>query len=314
MDKERAYDRDLEKYRDRVIAQAKLALDEDIGDGDITTKAVVKNQVEDAIIITKANGVLCGLLEAKSIFEEGGLEFNSEKMEGDILKKGDTVAKVRGNVQELLKRERIALNYLQILSGIATATNRIVRKYPGKVAGLRKTHPGLGYSEKRAIKVGGGFTHRLGLYDGMLIKDNHLAAITKEIFKNGPINEDKKVEAIREALQRAKKYKVDKQLTACFIEIEVESLKQAIAAAKFYREEGMLDIILLDNMSAKIAAECVKGIRREAGQKVLIESSGGITLKNIGSYCEAGVDIISTSKITLSAEPLDMSMKIVGYK
>lgn len=316
MEKTQAYGRSLEEYGERTLAQAKLALEDDVGAGDITTQAVVmiELRVEDAVIVAKAKGVLCGLLEAKEILEEGGLEFRSEKVEGDIIRRGDIIARVRGDVREILKRERTALDYLQVLSGIATDTYGLARRYPGKVASLRKTHPGLCYSEKRAVKVGGGFTHRLGLYDGFLIKDNHLAAIVREIFGEAPITEEKKIKAIREALKRAKRYRTEKRLENCFIEVEVESLEQAVAAAKFHREGGALDMILLDNMKPLEVAKCVKAIRRETSREVLIEASGGITAKNISAYIEAGVDMVSTSRITLSAKPLDISMKIVGYK
>lgn len=316
MEKDQAYSRSLERYSNRIVAQARLALDDDVGVGDITTQAVVKDRsrVEDAIIIAKANGILCGLQEANAILEDGGLKFESEKKEGDAIRKGEIIAKVRGNVGEILKRERTALNYLQVLSGIATATHKLASQHPGKVASLRKTHPGLCYSEKRAVKAGGGFTHRLGLYDGFLIKDNHLATVAREIFGDGQITEEKKVEAIREALKRAKQYRIDNRLENYFIEVEVESLKQAVAAAKFHRKEGVPDMILLDNVEPEDVARCVEAIRREAGRETLIEASGGITAKNIGAYIEAGVDVVSTSKITLSAKPLDMSMKIVGYK
>ncbi len=316
MEKEKAYNRSLERYSDRMIEQAMLALHDDVEKGDITTQAVVqdRSRIEEAMIISKDGGILSGLREAEVVIEEGGLEFRSEKAEGDVIRRGDIIARVRGEVVEILKRERIALNYLQVLSGIATATHRLASRYPGRVASLRKTHPGLCYSEKQAVKVGGGFTHRLGLHDGFLIKDNHLAAIVKELFGEEPITEEKKVEAVRQALKRAKQYRVDRKLENYFIEVEVESLEQAVAAARFRREEGVPDMILLDNMSPQDVAGCVRMIRREAGEEVLIEASGGITTRNIGAYIEAGVDVVSTSRITFSAKPLDISMKILGYK
>ena len=122
------------------------------------------------------------------------------------------------------------------------------------------------------------------------------------------------IEAIREALKRVKYYRDTKGLDDCFIEIEVESLTQVVAVANFYKSEGVPDMILLDNMTPEAVAECVKTIRHEAGTKILIESSGGINSKNISAYIEAGSDVISTSRITLFATPLDISMKIVGYK
>ncbi len=316
MNKERAYDRDLDEYNDRIVAQTLLALNDDVGTGDITTQALVhiKSRVEDAIIIAKEKGVLCGLQEARAILKDGGLEFLSEKKEGDILSKGDIIARVRGSIEEILKRERTALDYLQVLSGIATATYRLASQYPGKVASLRKTHPGLCYNEKRAVKVGGGFTHRLGLYDGFLIKDNHLAAVTRELFGNVPITEEKKIEAIKESLKRVKQHRTANPLKNFFIEVEVESLGQAIATAKFHKEENVPDMILLDNMKPRDVARCVKAIRKEAGRGLLIESSGGVTAEKIEAYINAGVDIVSTSRLTLHAQPLDISMKIVGYK
>jgi len=316
MEKSLAYNRKPEAYFNRVLEQVRLSLLDDIGTGDITTKAVVRNQlrVESAIIVAKENGVLCGLHEAKAILEAGGLDFKSEKTEGENINKGEVFAKVTGSIQEILKRERTVLNYLQVLSGIATATNRLTKLYPKQVASLRKIHPGLLYSEKRAVKVGGGFTHRLGLYDGFLIKDNHLATVVKELFGEVPVTEEKKIEAIKEALRRVKQYRRDNKLDEYFIEIEVESLQQAIAAAQYYKKHKVPDIILLDNMKPKKIVVCIDAIRREVGNKILIESSGGITEKNIERYIDTRVDIVSTSKLTFSAKPLDMSMKIVGYK
>lgn len=316
MEKDRAYNRNFDAHRDRIRYQAKLALYDDITTGDITTQAIVKNnkKIENAIIIAKDAGVLCGLQEAKAILEEGGLQFVAKKMEGDILKKKDIIATVKGNVGEILKRERTALNYMQILSGIATATYKLASKHPKKVASLRKTHPGLCFSEKRAVKVGGGFTHRLGLYDGFLIKDNHLATISKELFGEDPITEEKKVITIIEALRRAKQYRINNRMKDFFIEVEIESMKQAIAAAKFHKKERVPDMILLDNMKTQEVARCVKAIKKEVGEGILIEASGGITAKNINAYVKSGVDIVSTSEITLSAKPLDISMKIIGYK
>lgn len=263
MNKEQAYNRNFDEHVERTVTQAFLALNDDVGFGDITTKALVKEEnVDEAVIIAKASGILCGLQEAKAILEDGGLDFKSEKREGDALKKGDIIATIRGNIHEILKRERTALDYLQVMSGIATATHKLVKQYPGKVASLRKTHPGLVYSEKRAVKVGGGFSHRLGLYDGFLIKDNHLASIVREVFGEGKVTEDMKVESVKLALQRAKEYRSINRMDKCFIEIEVESLPQALAAAKFHKQVGVPDMILLDNMTQQDVAKCVKAIKK----------------------------------------------------
>jgi nicotinate-nucleotide pyrophosphorylase (carboxylating) len=293
-----------------------LALKDDVGTGDITTRAVIHDAtgVEDAIILSKDEGIVCGLLEAKAILEEGGLTFESEKNEGDTISNGEIIARVHGDICELLKRERTVINYLQILSGIATASHELARRYPGQVASLRKYHPGLCFSEKRAVKVGGGLTHRLALYDGFLIKNNHLARIVRELFGRAPRTEEEKVTAINEALRRAKHYRLENQLEGCFIEIEVESLAQAVAAARFYENQGVPDMILLDNMQPESVSECVEAIRTEAGRDVLIEASGGVTAENIDAYIQAGVDVVSMSQLTLAAKPLDISMAIVGYK
>lgn len=316
MKKDQAYNRALEKYQERVLAQTQLALNDDIGTGDITTLAVIHDAtgVEDAIILSKDNGIVCGLLEAKAILEEGGLTFESKKNEGDTISNGEVIAKVGGDIREILKRERTAINYLQILSGIATASHELARLYPGQVASLRKYHPGLCFSEKRAVKVGGVLTHRLALYDGFLIKNNHLARLVRELFGRAPLTEEEKIAAINEALRRAKHYRLENRLEGCFIEIEVESFRQAVAAARFHEKEGVPDMILLDNMRPHDVTQCVEAIRREAGSDVLIEASGGITTENIDAYIRAGVDVVSTSQITLAAKPLDISMAIVGYK
>jgi nicotinate-nucleotide pyrophosphorylase (carboxylating) len=316
VDKHRAYNRDTERFFDRIVTQTKLALEDDVGTGDVTTHAVVRDafRSEEAVIVTKSDGVLCGLQEAQAIFESGGLHFHCCKVEGASIRAGDIVAKVFGPIGELLKRERTAINYLQTLSGIATATSRLVGDHPEKVASLRKTHPGLCFSEKRAVKAGGGFTHRLGLYDGLLIKDNHLACIVRELFGAVPITEKMKIDAIKIALKRAKQFREDHQLNELFIEVEVESIEQMFAAMEFFKAEDVPDMILLDNMQPHTVAKCVAALRAEVKNDILLEASGGITPENIHAYIEAGVDIVSTSKITFAAKPLDIAMKIIGYK
>jgi nicotinate-nucleotide pyrophosphorylase (carboxylating) len=316
MDKKKAYLRELTPYRRRMLEQAFLAFDDDIGDGDITTAAVSppESRLEEAVIVSREDGILCGILEAQELFEAGNLAVNWEKKEGDSLKAGSVIARVKGDVREILSRERTALNYLQILSGIATLCSIFSRRFPGKVASLRKTHPGIAYSEKRAVLVGGALTHRLGLYDGFLIKDNHLALVARELFGEAKIGEDQKVRAIEECLRRAKKYRLEHQLENLFIEVEVESEEQGVAAAKMHQKEGVPDMILLDNMVAEKARECVKAIRQVAGFSIIIEASGNLTPQNLEQYLDTGVDVSSMSFLTLSAHPLDIGMKIMGYK
>jgi nicotinate-nucleotide pyrophosphorylase (carboxylating) len=174
----------------------------------------------------------------------------------------------------------------------------------------------LAFSEKRAVVVGGVLTHRLGLFDGFLIKDNHLALIAREFFGDRvDINEDLKVKAVEEALRMVKKYRDEHEvLASLFVEVEVESLAQAVAAAEMYRSERVPDMVLLDNMSPAMVAKCVEAIRCVAGPGVLVEASGGVTPENLASYLGSGVDVASMSFLTLDARPLDIAMKIVGYK
>ena len=157
-------------------------------------------------------------------------------------------------------------------------------------------------------------THRLGLFDGFLIKDNHLAMVARELFGEATIGEEQKIGAIEESLLRVKRYRTEHGLEHLFIEVEVESEGQGVAAAKIYREEGVPDMILLDNMSTEKVKRCVEAIREVAGSGVLIEASGGIRPENLDLYLDAGVDVASMSFLTLNARPLDIALKIVGYK
>jgi nicotinate-nucleotide pyrophosphorylase (carboxylating) len=316
LDKKDAYVRDLSPYKEEMTKRALLALRDDIGEGDITTLAIFSesSRVEEAVIIAKSDGVLSGVFEAKEVLAAGGLKVEFTKEEGEFIEKGSVVARIVGDVREILARERTALNYLQVLSGIATVCHKLNSRFPGKVASLRKTHPGLSFSEKRSVLVGGALTHRLGLFDGFLIKDNHLAAVARELFGSTQISEEQKIKAIEESLRRAKAYRDRCRLFKCFIEVEVESLAQAKAAAVFHMADGVPDIILLDNMSPTDVSICVKAIREIAGFSILIEASGGITPNNLEQYIKAGVDVASMSFLTFNAPPLDFSLKIVGYK
>jgi len=316
MDKTSAYLRDLFPFSERVIEQAFLALSDDIGKGDITTLALSLDgeRVEEATIVAREQGILCGTFEAKTILEAGGLETQWHKDEGDAFEAGETLATVRGKIADLLGRERTVLNYLQILSGIATLCGFFSKRFPGKVASLRKTHPGIAFSEKRAIAVGGVFTHRLCLDDGFLIKDNHLALVARELFGESKISENQKLRAVEESLRRARKYRTEHHLERAFIEVEVESMAQALIAANMFLVEKVPDMVLLDNMEPNIVRKCVQAIRKVAGPKLLIDSSGGITSDNLKLYLDTGVDVASMSFLTLGARPLDIGMKIVGYK
>ena len=316
MKKDDAYLRDLNPYRKQMLSRALLALRDDIGNGDITTLATLSQvqRKENAEIVVKEEGVLGGIFEARAILEAGGLKVEFLKEEGESVEKGTVVGKVRGDVKQILIRERTALDYLQIMSGIATVCHRLAIRFPGKVASLRKTHPGLAFSEKKGVRAGGALTHRLGLFDGFLIKDNHLAAIGRELFATSEFTEEQKISAIYESLRRAEHYRRGHRLSRYFIEVEVESREQALAAARNHRDRGVPDMILLDNMKPREVERCVKAIRETAGPSVLIEASGGITIENFESFINAGVDVASMSSLTLNSRPLDISLKLVGYK
>lgn len=315
MNKNKAYKRDFKSVNNLIVGAALKALKDDIGTGDITTQALnIKIQKGDAIIVAKSKGILCGLFEAKAIFEEGGLNVVVERKEGESIEKGNIVAKVSGNINEILSRERTALNYLQVLSGIATTTYNLTQHFPSKISSLRKTHPGIGYSEKRAVQIGGGYSHRLALFDGFLIKDNHIAAVARELFGDIKIIEKIKIKALKEALLRVKAYRKNSGLEDYFIEIEVESIPQVLALIQLFKKEGVPEIIMLDNMEIAEVKKSVKLIKNEIGENILIEASGSITPDNIVEYIKCGVDIVSISYLTFGSKPLDFSLNIVGYK
>jgi nicotinate-nucleotide pyrophosphorylase (carboxylating) len=312
MNKRTAYSRNLKLHRKKMISRALEALGDDVDAGDITSNSTVRKQTVDAIVKSKSKCILCGLVEAEAIMKKGKIKIKKLKKEGDKLKKGTIIMKMKGDIKEILKRERTCINYLQRLSGIATQTYELCSKYPGKVSSLRKVAPGLLFSEKRAVEIGGGFTHRTNLSDGFLIKDNHIASVIVEQF-GGKFTEKNKVKGIWECLYRAKKYrkKIGKKWP---IEVEVESMTQALAAVEYFKINQVPDMILLDNFKPKELKKVVKKIRKEIGKKILLEASGGIKPGNIKKFLDTGVDLISTSYLTLGAPPADISLDIIGYK
>lgn len=264
-----------------------LALMEDIGSGDITTDNLVgSDQYGTGIIIAKEALVLAGLEVAMKTFLkiDPDLVFTTDYQDGDSIKVGDVVLKIRGSLSALLKAERTALNFLQRLSGIATHVRSYLAKIgdnPVRLTDTRKTTPGLRILEKYAVKVGGGHNHRHGLYDGVLIKDNHIAV------SKGIIN----------AITQIKK-KISHLLK---IEIEVTNLEEVAQAL-----EAEADVIMLDNMDLGMIIRAVKMINHKA----LVEVSGGITRANIRELSKTGVDIISVGALTHSARSVDLSMRI----
>jgi len=270
-----------------VIELITHAIEEDLGHGDITTSLLVPEKNESkALYIAKGNFVLAGMPFAEEVFRilDASVSFRIFYNEGSKVSRGDVLAEVAGKTRALLAGERISLNILQRLSGIATLSSQFVDAVRGtkaKILDTRKTTPCLRFMEKYAVRVGGGTNHRFGLYDGILIKDNHI----------------EEVGSIREAITLAK---AGHHLAR--IEVEVENLKELQEAI-----DAGADIVMLDNMSVRDMAEAVAF----AVGRVTIEASGNITLANVREVAETGVDLISVGALTHSVTAADISMKIV---
>lgn len=287
--------RDLEPAIIGGAVQA--ALLEDVADNDITTNAMVPAaQRGRGVIIAKASGVLAGLAVARAAFEacDPTLSFAAERSDGQDISPGDRIAAVEGNLAPVLRAERVALNFLTHLSGVATATAAVVRLLEGtgcRLRDTRKTLPGLRALQKYAVRVGGGTNHRMDLADGVLIKDNHLAALQARGLDIA--------DAVREARQRAPQKRV---------EIEVTDVDQARAAL-----EAGADELLLDNMSP---AEMQKVVQMASARRPrpLLEASGGITMESARAVAETGVDFISIGAITHSVKALDVSLEVEAFR
>jgi nicotinate-nucleotide pyrophosphorylase (carboxylating) len=267
-----------------------LALSEDIGSGDVTSKALLGSEASgQAVIVAKQEGVVAGLPVARMVFRAVNptVNFRMLKRDGDRIRKGEKVALVRGKIQGILSAERTALNFLQRLSGIATLSARYVEKVKGpkaKILDTRKTTPGLRVLEKYAVKTGGGENHRMGLFDMILIKENHIKAA-------GGLSE-----AITRARSKCRKEKV---------EVEVRNLSEVREAIK-----ARPDWIMLDNMRIDHTRKAVRMIR-SACRAVRIEASGSVNLKNVREIASTGVDFISVGALTHSAPALDMSLTLI---
>jgi nicotinate-nucleotide pyrophosphorylase (carboxylating) len=265
---------------------------EDVGRGDITTNALVDAKTKGVgEVVCKENAVIAGLEEALILLNLVGCEGTSKFHDGDRVRAGSMVISARGPARALLSTERTLLNLLSHMSGVATATANLVSiakmgDARVRVACTRKTLPGLRYFEKKAVELGGGDTHRLGLDDAVLIKDNHLALAG----------------TIEQSVGKAK-------ATVSFtkkIEVEVTSPAQAVEAA-----QAGADIVLLDNMTPAEVERSQSLLRaKKLRDRVMVEASGGITKENIAAYAKTGVDVISVGAITNSAKAIDMSMEI----
>jgi nicotinate-nucleotide pyrophosphorylase (carboxylating) len=267
------------------------ALAEDLGKGDVTTEAIIPGDRRGTgFIVAKKEGILAGTGVAKQVFHRVDPELKVEILleDGARVKPGSKVAKVSGSIASILKAERVALNFLQRLSGIASETNRYVEAVKGlpvRIMDTRKTTPGLRSLEKHAVRAGGGENHRMSLGDGILIKDNHQAALRSQGLN------------IKEIIAKAKQ-NAPQRLP---VEVEVGTVSEALEAV-----EAGADIVMLDNMSLEDMRKAVKSIHGRA----LIEASGGITLGNVRAVAETGVDFISIGALTHSATALDISFEL----
>jgi nicotinate-nucleotide pyrophosphorylase (carboxylating) len=268
------------------------ALSEDVGDGDHTSLSTIEAGTQGkAKLLVKDTGILAGVELAAEIFREvdPNLKLNIFLNDGAEVKPKDIAFEVEGDAQSILKAERLVLNCMQRMSGIATATNQIVDLLQGtntKVLDTRKTTPGMRYLEKWAVRIGGGVNHRFGLYDMILIKDNHVD------YSGG----------IRQAIENANKYLADtgKKLA---IEIEIRNIEELEQVL----QTGNVNRILIDNFSFNDLRQAVDMIQG----RYITEASGGITIDNIRDYADCGVDYVSVGALTHSVKSLDLSLKAV---
>jgi nicotinate-nucleotide pyrophosphorylase (carboxylating) len=270
-----------------VVQLLKHAIEEDVGYGDITTSLLIPEESESrALYVAKANFVIAGFPFAQEVFNilDQDTVFQTYFAEGAKVRKGDILGEVSGKTKTLLAGERVSLNILQRLSGIATLTSLFVDAVMGtgaKIIDTRKTTPCLRFMEKYAVRMGGGVNHRFGLFDGILIKDNHIEAV-------GSIT--KAVSLAKAGHHLAK------------IEVEVENLNDLQEAV-----EAGADVIMLDNMSINDMKEAVKIVQK----RIPLEASGNVSLKNVREIAETGVDFISAGALTHSVIAADISLKIV---
>ena len=267
------------------------ALAEDLGKGDVTTGALIPgDQQGNGFVLAKEEGILAGTGAARQVFHRVDPELKVEILleDGARVKPGSKVAKISGSIASILKAERVVLNFLQRLSGIASETNRYVARAEGlpvRIMDTRKTTPGLRSLEKYAVRVGGGENHRLNLGDGILIKDNHLVALRSQGLN------------IKEIIAKARQ-NAPQRLQ---VEVEVRTISEALEAVK-----AGANIVMLDNMNLEDMRKAVKSIQGSA----LIEASGGITLDNVRAVAETGVDFISIGALTHSTKALDINLEL----
>ena len=278
------------EFKDKLVHFVQEALEEDVREGDHTSLSTIKEeQLGEAQLLVKEDGILAGVEVAKEIFSQIDPELAFELLisDGSAVKYGDIAFRVRGKIHTILKGERLVLNIMQRMSAIATQTAQYVKAISGtnaKVLDTRKTTPLLRFLEKKAVEIGGGVNHRFGLYDMILIKDNHVD------YAGG----------ISSAVNAAFAYKKEKQLDIA-IEVEVrnfEELREVLSLEA-------VDRVMFDNFTPEQVKEAVDLV----GGRLVTEASGGITLKTISDYANAGVDYISVGALTHSVKSLDLSLK-----
>jgi len=285
-----------------ILRQIEVALMEDIGPGDITTLATVEDKPVKASIVAKSDGYLAGLPVASAVLQilDKNLEFKNVRNDGERFGSGDTIVEYEGNARAILTGERTALNYLGHLSGIATLVSRFVAKVKGTetvILDTRKTTPGLRYLEKYAVTCGGGANHRFGLYDMVLIKDNHIAC-----------------GSITEAVKRVREFAAQNSFNEDYgypgdklnIEVEVETesqLKEAVGCG--------IKRLLLDNRSPE-QLKMLVATARSLADDLLLEASGNVMLDTVRAIAETGVDFVSIGSLTHSAPSSDFSLNILS--
>ncbi|EHB49667.1 MULTISPECIES: carboxylating nicotinate-nucleotide diphosphorylase [Paenibacillus] len=281
-------------YHDGLLQSIRTWLQEDVGSGDITTLTTIESGHESkAVIHAKESGIVAGMPVAELVFEtvDQTLVFRSLVRDGERVEKGTVLAEVEGSTHRILTGERLALNLLQRLSGIATTTRAYVEALEGlptRLVDTRKTTPGHRMLEKYAVRVGGGSNHRFGLYDAVMIKDNHI----------------KGAGGIRQAVDRARA-NIPHTMT---IEVETESLEQVDEAL-----DAGADIIMLDNMNHELMTEAVRRIKARSPH-VRVEASGNVSLQTVRGIAETGVDVISVGRLTYSFHNLDISLDLNAKK
>jgi len=281
----------LDDYLPHIEELVYIALDEDLSQGDITTEALIPvNLNAHASLMAKSSGVLAGIEIAKLIFltVDPFLEFKAVVKDGMSIQPKVILATIEGSVSSILRGERTALNFLQHLSGVATATSKYVsavKGLPVQILDTRKTTPGLRVLEKYAVQMGGGLNHRMSLGDMVLIKDNHIAALRK------------RGTTIKEILEKVRQ----KVPAGIKVEIETTSVEDALEACN-----SGADIIMLDNMTIDEMKKAVQKIRHRA----IVEASGGVNLDTVRTIAETGVDWISVGALTHSARALDISLEL----